>query len=66
VAQLKNPVKWGVFEVRLVMLFAINIGDARMIKIFFDWISNIVNQPEELAKLAAPCGYEEFIDRIME
>jgi lichenan operon transcriptional antiterminator len=66
VAQLKNPVKWGVFEVRLVMLFAINKGDARMIKIFFDWISNIVNQPEELAKLAAPCGYEEFIDRIME
>ncbi|MDR1769614.1 MAG: PRD domain-containing protein [Hungatella sp.] len=66
VAQLKNPVKWGVFEVRLVMLFAINKGDARMIKIFFDWISNIVNQPEELAKLAAPCGYDEFIDRIME
>lgn len=66
VAQLKNPVKWGVFEVRLVMLFAINKGDARLIKIFFDWISNIVNQPEELAKLAAPCEYEEFIDRIME
>lgn len=65
VAQLKNPVKWGVFEVRLVMLFAINEGDARMIKIFFDWVSNVVNQPEELAKLAAPCGYEEFLDRIM-
>lgn len=65
VAQLKNPVKWGVFEVRLVMLFAINEGDARMIKIFFDWVSNIVNQPEELAKLAAPGSYEEFIDRIM-
>lgn len=65
VAQLKNPVKWGVFEVRLVMLFAINEGDARMIKIFFDWVSNMVNQPEELAQLAAPCGYEEFIDRIM-
>lgn len=66
VAQLKNPVKWGAFEVRLVMLFAINKGEARMIKVFFDWISNIVNQPEELAKLAVPCGYEEFIDRIME
>lgn len=26
VAQLKNPVKWGAFEVRLVMLFAINEG----------------------------------------
>ena len=65
VAQLKNPVKWGAFEVRLVMLFAINEGDARMIKIFFDWVSNVANQPEELAKLVAPCSYEEFIDRIM-
>ena len=65
VAQLKNPVKWGAFEVRLVMRFAINAGDARMIKIFFDWVSNVVNQPEELAKLVAPCSYEEFIDRIM-
>lgn len=65
VAQLKNPVKWGAFEVRLVMLFAINEGDARMIKIFFDWVSNVVNQPEELAKLVAPCSYEEFLDKIM-
>ena len=65
VAQLKNPVKWGAFEVRLVMLFAINEGDARMIKIFFDWVSNVVNQPEELAKLVSSCTYEEFIDRIM-
>lgn len=65
VAQLKNPVKWGNFEVRLVMLFAINEGDSRMIKIFFDWVSSIVNRPQELAKLAAPCSYDEFIDKIM-
>ena len=65
VAQLKNPVKWGAFEVRMVMLFAINEGDARMIKIFFDWVSNVVNHPEELVKLVSPCSYEEFIDRIM-
>ncbi len=35
VAQLKKPVKWGSFEVKLVMLFAINESDQRMIKIFF-------------------------------
>lgn len=64
VAQLKNPMKWGSFEVRLVMLFAINEGDRRMIKIFFDWVSNIVNQPQELAKICSPCTYEEFIERI--
>ena len=64
VAQLKNPIKWGGFEVRLVMLFAINEGDRRMIKIFFDWVSNVVNQPQELAKICSSCSYEEFIDRI--
>ena len=36
----------------LVMLFAINEGDERMIKIFFDWVSNVVNHPEELAKFS--------------
>ena len=65
VAQLKSPVRWGNFDVGLVMLFAINEGDERMIKIFFDWVSNVVNRPEELAKIVSSCTYEEFIDRIM-
>ena len=65
VAQLRNTVRWGNFDVGLVMLFAINEGDERMIKIFFDWVSNVVNHPEELAKLVSSCTYEEFIDRIM-
>lgn len=65
VAQLKNPVRWGSFEVRLVMLFAINEGDQRMIKIFFDWVSNMVNHPQELANLSISCSYEEFIEKIL-
>lgn len=65
VAQLKNPVRWGTFDVRMVMLFAINSGDRRMIKIFFDWVSSIVNRPQELAKLTVSCGYEEFMDKML-
>ena len=53
------------FDVGLVMLFAINEGDERMIKIFFDWVSNVVNRPEELAKIVSSCTYEEYIDSIM-
>ena len=63
--RLKSPVRWGNFDVGLVMLFAINEGDERMIKIFFDWVSNVVNRPEELAKIVSSCTYEEFIDKIM-
>ena len=66
VAQLRSPIQWGTFEVRLVMLFAINEGDQRMIKIFFDWVSDIVSRPEELARLTERCSYEEFIERVME
>ncbi len=66
VAQLKNPVRWGSFDVRLVMLFAVNEEDQRMIKIFFDWVSDLVNHMNKLAGLCEPCGYEGFIDRVMD
>ncbi len=66
VAQLGQPVKWGGFEVRLVMLFAINESDQRMIKIFFDWVSNIISNPRQLERLVQDCSYEELVERIME
>ncbi len=66
VAQLSAPMKWGSFDVCLVMLFAINEGDQRMIKIFFDWVSEVINSPEEIEKLIQECSYEEFVERIME
>ncbi len=65
VAQLASPVQWGAFQVRLVMLFAINEGDRRMIKIFFDWVSDMIGHPDELEKLTETCSYEEFMERIM-
>lgn len=66
VAQLKNPVKWGRFDVKLVMLFAVNEEDQGMIKIFFDWVSDLVSHTDALAKLCVPCSYEQFMDRIMD
>ena len=66
VAQLRNPVQWGAFEVRLVMLFAINKADQRMIKIFFDWVSDMISCPGLLAQLTSGCDYETFIERVME
>ena len=66
VARLSQPVKWGGFEVRLVMLFAINESDRRMIKIFFDWVSNLISSPRQLERLVEECTYEEFVERVME
>lgn len=64
IAQLRRPMKWGEFEVQLVMLFAINEGDQRMIKMFFDWVSSVVDQTGKLAELCVPCEYEQFLDRL--
>lgn len=66
VAQLKKPVQWGEFDVKLVMLFAVNESDQRMIKIFFDWVSSVVNSVDRLAGLCVPLEYDQFMDRIME
>lgn len=66
VAQLKHPVRWGNFDVKLVMLFAVREEDQHIIKIFFDWISSLMNDMERLAGLCVPCEYEVFLDRIME
>lgn len=66
VAQLKHPVRWGNFEVKLVMLFAVKEEDHHIIKIFFDWVSSLMNDMERLADLSEPCGYETFLERIME
>ncbi len=51
---------------RLVMLFAINESDRRMIKIFFDWVSNLIGSPRQLERLVEDCSYEEFVERVME
>ncbi len=65
VAHLKNPISWGSFEVRLVMLIAIDGSDQRMIKIFFDWIASIVNDNKKLANICESGDYEAFLERII-
>ncbi len=65
VAQLKKPIKWGDSDVSLVMLFAINEEDHSTVKMFFNWISNIINNPKSLASLYKACDYNEFIDKII-
>lgn len=65
VAQLKYPIKWGDSDVRLVMLFAINEEDHSTVKMFFNWLSNIINNPKSLSLLYNACEYDEFIEKII-
>lgn len=63
---LNKPVKWGDFEVKFIVLLGIRDSDNNLLKIFFDWLSNIVADPKKFGELLEVNSYEEFMERIME
>ena len=63
---LSNPVQWGNFEVRLVILLAIREEDNRLMSIFFDWLSNLVMDSQKLSALLSAKDQNEFIRSILE
>ncbi|WML37625.1 PTS sugar transporter subunit IIA [Clostridium sp. OS1-26] len=66
IAILDKPIKWGDFDVQLVILFAINNSDRKVLKIFFDWLSNVISNSNQFAKLLEVSNYKEFIDKILQ
>lgn len=66
VAILKKPIAWGAFDVKLVILLAINEEDRYMLKMFFDWLSNAVSDANRFATLLESKDYNDFIMRIVE
>ncbi|WP_308687891.1 BglG family transcription antiterminator [Streptococcus oralis] len=63
---LDKPVKWGNFEVRLVILLAIREEDNQLMSIFFDWLSNLVMDPEKMSALLNAHSQRDFIATIIE
>lgn len=64
VAILKNPIDWGPFKVKLVILLAINEEDHDILKIFFDWISNAIGDADLFTGLLEAQNYQDFILKI--
>ncbi|QAT41624.1 transcription antiterminator [Clostridium sp. JN-9] len=65
IAILDKPISWGEYEVRLVILFTINKEDYKILRIFFDWLSNIISNSEQFRKLLEVNNYSEFIDQVL-
>ncbi|WP_296880284.1 PRD domain-containing protein [Thomasclavelia sp.] len=63
---LDKPVKWGNFEVKLVLLLAIRETDNHLLKIFFDWLSSIVSDANKFSQLLEVKNYQDFIKQIIE
>ncbi|MPN23686.1 hypothetical protein SDC9_171079 [bioreactor metagenome] len=66
VAVLKKPIQWGEFQVKLVLLLSIQEEKQKMLRTFFDWLSNIVSDSKRLSSLMKAKSYDEFINFIIE
>lgn len=64
VMTLKEPVWWGTFQVRLVVLLAIRETDNNLLKVFFEWLCNVASDSGKFEKLIGSSGYEEFMEYI--
>nr|WP_317379983.1 BglG family transcription antiterminator [uncultured Faecalimonas sp.] len=64
-AILKHPVKWGNYEVRFVLLLAITEENRNFLKIFFDWLDDIVSNPEKFARLLEVQDYQSFVNTLL-
>jgi lichenan operon transcriptional antiterminator len=65
IAILDKPIKWGQYDVRLIILFAINKYDYKVLKIFFDWLSSVVSNSDQFSRLLEANSYKEFIDEVL-
>lgn len=62
---LNNPVKWGGYEVKVIILLAIRKRDSQLLKVFFDWLSSIVTDKNKFSQLLQVNSYEELISKII-
>lgn len=58
---LKNPVKWGKYEVRLILLLSISEQDNQMLHTFFDWLSNVLIDYNQLMQFIEVDNYQQFM-----
>lgn len=62
---LDKPVQWGDFEVKLIVLLAIRDTDNSLLRIFFDWLSNVVTDSHKFSQLLEVKSYEEFMNLVL-
>lgn len=62
---LDKPVKWGDYEVKLIILLAIRETDNHLLKIFFDWLSGIVTDSNKFTQLLEVREHQEFMKQVI-
>lgn len=62
---LEEPIKWGEYEVKLIILLAIRESDSNLMKVFFDWLSSIVTDSVKFSQLLEIRTHEQFIKEVL-
>ena len=57
--------KWGQYDVRLVLLLAITEENRNLLKIFFDWLNGVVSDSEKFTKLLEVQDYKDFVSTLL-
>ncbi|HSR05410.1 MAG TPA: BglG family transcription antiterminator [Proteiniclasticum sp.] len=65
VAIMKNPIAWGEYEVRLVILLGFAENDQKIMKVFLDWMSSVLSDSKALAQLIKSQNKDEFIKNFL-
>ena len=55
----------GEFNVSLVVLLALRESDNQLLKVFFDWLCNIVTDNNKFQELIHSSDYEEFMEQAL-
>ena len=64
IAILDKPLRWGEYDVELVILLAIRDIDQNLLRIFFDWLSHFVSDQKQFQNLITKRDYRLFIETI--
>lgn len=63
---LKKPIPWGEFQVRLVLMLALQNEDKKLLKLIFGWLSQTINEVDSFASMLESKNYDEFIKRFID
>ena len=66
IAILKNSIKWGEYNVKIIFLLATNNSDNEMLRMFFDWMATTSINTEKITRLLKIKDYESFINEMMD
>lgn len=59
---LRKPIRWGMYDVKIVFLLAVDKIESNTMKLFFEWMTTLTNDIYKLTSLMECSNYAEFLE----